>query len=177
MHDLAIGFEVSVFDVRGLEVGVGLGPAAAADGDAGESSLVGGSAQSEESGDQPASGEPTETAEESGSDLKAPGAVLTGIGLATVVAGGITGGMALAKNKQLDKDCNGETICDNDFENDEKTRDALGITSTVLIASGAAIATAGIVMLIVNKKRTSEQVSVTPVVAPQLAGATLQVRF
>jgi len=73
-------------------------------------------------------------------------ALLSGAGL--LAAGAITGAVALHLNAGLKDDCSGG-LCPPDRHGDIETRDALAVSSTLLIAAGFSAAMVGILVLAV----------------------------
>lgn len=107
-----------------------------------------------------------------------------GAGAALLVAGGITGGVALHFDKELAGDCPGGS-CPPARHADLDTRDRLAVTSTVLIAGGVAASAVGILILTVfsrTPKMTdpdAEQpaVAFAPAAGPGATGAVIGWRF
>ncbi len=104
--------------------------------------------------------------------LKIAGWTTLGIGASTLIAGSITGALALSKKKELEPNCpNGN--CEGEYANDEETVQTLGKTTDVLMGVGAGIAVTGIVLLIVARvkgKKSTEQVSILPSIGDGMAG-------
>jgi hypothetical protein len=111
------------------------------------------------------------------SNLKTWGWVTLGLGAAIAAGGGITGGLALKTNGELGDRCSGN-VCTPDDQDDIDKRDALAMTSNVLIGVGAAAVVAGVLMLVLGgDEETEGQVALRPVMAPGLAGAAAELRF
>ncbi len=115
------------------------------------------------------------------SKKKAIAWTLVGIGGASIIAGSVTGGMALGKNSELSEKCvNGECL---PSEHDTlESRDALALTSTILFGVGLAATTAGILVLAVNRGERAEtanlsEIELVPVATGEFAGAILRGRF
>jgi hypothetical protein len=90
----------------------------------------------------------------------------------------VTGGIAMKKNDDIEAGCPDNTCpAGEDWSDVIQSRDALGVTSTVLLATGAAALAAGTVMIIVSHKKRPERFSFSPVLSPDLAGAALKWRF
>ena len=106
--------------------------------------------------------------------LKIAGWTTLGTGAATLIAGSITGALALSKKNELEPNCpNGN--CEGEYAEDEENLQTLGTTTDVLFGVGAGIAVTGIVLLIVARvkgKKNSEQVSILPSVGNGMAGFT-----
>src|SRR5690606_32952380 len=77
------------------------------------------------------------------------GWVLVGVGGASLVAGGVTGGLALAGASDLESRCPDRrcTIAD---QSDYDTNVALGWTSTITLAVGGALVATGGLLLILD---------------------------
>jgi hypothetical protein len=112
------------------------------------------------------------------SPVATTGWVVAGVGAAVLVAGGVTGGVALSKNKDIEDNCPGGD-CEPAYHDDVDSRDALATTSTVLIGVGAAAVVAGVLMLTVfdSDEDPSAEVALLPVLGPETAGAALEWRF
>jgi hypothetical protein len=116
------------------------------------------------------------------SALATAGWITFGLGAACAITGAIIGGAALSNNKELDQECNDADGCPAaDYSDQLDKRDALATASTVLIGVGAAAVAAGVVMLIVDHKRSAEEpaagVSLAPFAAPGLGGLAVKGRF
>jgi hypothetical protein len=118
-----------------------------------------------------------------GSPLKTWGWVTLGVGAAVAIAGGVVGGIALSLDKKLQDDCQNNECTTPAQYDDISKRDTMGLASTVLIISGAAVAATGAVLLIVGYKKaetndaTGAEVSLVPAAGPGFAGAALAGRF
>jgi hypothetical protein len=121
-----------------------------------------------------------DTPEDSGgpSRLTIPGWVAVGVGGALVVAGSVTGGLALSLNSELVDDCAGGA-CPADKREDLDQRDTLAATTNVLVVLGLASATAGVLMLTVFSGEEDEPpaVALHPVFGPSFGGAAAAGRF
>lgn len=108
------------------------------------------------------------------------GWVLTGIGGAALIAGGITGAITTANAKKLETDCPNQVCTDpNDQDRIDSAR-TTGTLSTVLLSAGGGIAAVGIVLLIVGKKKEKNEtigLNVVPTVTQKAMGITLSGRF
>jgi hypothetical protein len=127
----------------------------------------------------PPPGSPTSgEAGDDGDPVKTWGWITTSLGAALLITGGITGGVALSKNNDIESNCPGGD-CEPPFHDDVDTRDALATTTNVLLSVGAAAAVAGILMLTVpgGEEDPSGEVSVLPLAGDQTAGAALEWRF
>jgi hypothetical protein len=113
-----------------------------------------------------------------GSGLDTWGWVAVGTGGALIVAGAITGGMALSINGDLEKHCPGG-LCPAEWLDDRDKRDTLALTTDVLIGVGAATVVAGVLILTVFDSGVEghASVEVRPAVTPGFAGAAITGRF
>ncbi|MBN2715735.1 MAG: tetratricopeptide repeat protein [Deltaproteobacteria bacterium] len=110
--------------------------------------------------------------------LSGAGWTLISTGAAALIAGGIVGGLAISKNNELKDNCDTNThVCTDEYEGTGRTGKVMGNLSTVLIPAGAALATTGIILLIMHKKKTETAVSFTPVASRQFAGFSLRGQF
>ncbi len=114
------------------------------------------------------------------SPLKTWGWVSVGIGGALLVGGGITGGLALAKNGDLENACEADGCYSSEYDSMDR-RDGLATASTVLIISGGVFAATGIVLLIAGRDKETEVGAHhdAPVVSllPGPGGLVIQGRF
>jgi hypothetical protein len=107
-----------------------------------------------------------------------------GAGVALLIGGGITGGVALHLNKELSKECESGS-CPPAQHAVLDTRDRLAVTSTVLIAGGVAASAVGILILAVfartpkmsDDEREGPAAALIPAVGPGIAGAAVAWRF
>jgi hypothetical protein len=146
---------------------------------AGEEAAPGPSSQAQTAAPQPAGAGPAQPGETAHGALWTWGWVAIGVGAATAIAGGVTGGMALSKQSDLEGACPGKTCTS---EKDLELRDsasALGLVTDILIPVGAAVAVAGAILLIVDRKGGSERATalVTPQIGGSGAGLSVEGRF
>jgi hypothetical protein len=136
--------------------------------------------------EEPEQPEETDVPAEPKSALATAGWVMIGTGGALAITGGVTGLVALSRNDQLVSACNDEDGCDpEDWGDVRDKRDAMATTSTVMFAVGAAAATAGVIMLVVDRRSDDEEmphqsepeISVAPSAGPGFAGLGLNGRF
>jgi len=114
-------------------------------------------------------------------ELPAHGWVTIGTGVALLVAGGVTGGLALKTNGQLEKDCPNGTCMPEHYDDIDK-RDNLALTSTVLLSAGIGVTAVGILVLAVFSRGPvaiddDSDVSLVPSAGAGVAAATLKWRF
>jgi hypothetical protein len=107
------------------------------------------------------------------------GWVAVGIGAATAIVGAITGGMALAKQADLEKACPDRSCTSAKDLDLRDSADALGLATDVLLPAGAVLAAAGAVLLIVDAKKGGERaaVAVMPQIGGTGAGLSMEGRF
>ncbi|MCK9464211.1 MAG: hypothetical protein M0R80_31725 [Proteobacteria bacterium] len=111
--------------------------------------------------------------------IRTAGWIAVGVGAAALVGGAVTGGLALSANKSIQDACAGGQ-CPANQRDDIDRRDALALTTDVLIPAGAAIAVTGAVLLIVfrDKERADgDAVAFSPIVTADGAGAVAAWRF
>jgi hypothetical protein len=90
-----------------------------------------------------------------GSALRTAGLVVGGVGLAAVVAGAITGGLAVSQNGKAKDNCSG-TVCNQDgLDAINRTR-PLGNASTALFVVGGAGLAAGVLMFVLAPSAETE---------------------
>ena len=108
------------------------------------------------------------------SPLKTWGWISVGIGGALLVGGGITGGLALGKNADLENKCEADGCYSSEYDLMDR-RDGLATAGTVLIISGGVLAATGIVLLIAGRDGETESSSVALLPGP--GGFVLEGRF
>ena len=111
--------------------------------------------------------------------VRTAGWIAVGVGAAALVGGAITGGLALSADKSIQDACPGG-VCTSEKRGEVDRRDALALTTDILIPAGAAIAVTGAVLLIVfrDKERADgDAVAFSPIVTADGAGAVAAWRF
>ena len=124
--------------------------------------------------------DPMDYAPEKQRDPKALiGWVSAGAGAVFLIAGGVTGGLALARNSKLKDRC-ADKQCDQKDKDYSMGRDLLAISSNVAIGIGAAAAVTGVVLLVLSKRSKDHEgddseatVSVAPSVFPHFTGLSI----
>jgi hypothetical protein len=115
------------------------------------------------------------------SGRKIAGWVSIGVGSALVVAGSITGVGALKLDKDITAECSEQDGCLGvDRSDDVKKRDALALTTDILIGVGAATFVTGILFLTVfgrDEEPDAAALALIPIVGSDQAGAALDWRF
>lgn len=106
--------------------------------------------------------------------LKTTGLIFMSVGGASIIGGLVVGGMGMAKQGELEDKCDENLQCwDGGQAKLEKSRDSLLLTADILLIAGGATAAVGIVFWAIGKKRSKEQVSLTPSVGPHHAALTI----
>ncbi|MCP4680367.1 MAG: tetratricopeptide repeat protein [Deltaproteobacteria bacterium] len=121
--------------------------------------------------------EPDQPATQTTSDnpvLKTVGWVSVGLGGALLIGGGVTGGLALKKNGELEDKCEPD-VCYSDSYSLMEDRDGLATTSTILFVAGGVVAATGVVLLLVSHKKEGATLDV--VMAPGPGSVMLTGRF
>jgi hypothetical protein len=126
--------------------------------------------------------------------LRIGGAVAIGIGGAALIAGAVTGALALKSNNNVKDNCDnsggGGYLCDTTESQDElEKRDKLALSTDILLGAGAGIAIAGVLMVVFSydwKKSKEENetgegleksISLRPILGPGMVGTTVEWRF
>jgi hypothetical protein len=103
--------------------------------------------------------------------------ILTGVGAAVVVGGTVTGILALSNADALAADCEGGCPANLDLGGRRGEVEALGITTDVLLFTGAAIALTGVVLGLVLDGGGADEPEISAGCGPTGCGATLRTRF
>ena len=111
------------------------------------------------------------------------GWVAIGTGGAFLAGGGVTGGLALMREKKLADECR-DGVCPTSKRDYAMGRELMEIRSNIIIGIGAAAAATGIVMLILSKREHADDgeedlagLSVVPVVSHDFSGLSLTRSF
>jgi len=97
-----------------------------------------------------------------GSGAKAVGFVIGGVGIASLVVGGITGGMVIAKKQTVEQHCDAKKACDPQGLDAASSGKTLSTVSTITVAAGAALLATGVVIVLVSgNKRPKTSVGAT----------------
>ncbi len=129
--------------------------------------------------DEPVAAPVVEDPADDRSGLKVGGWVTASVGAAILVGGAVTGGIAMKKNGEITDNCPGGE-CDPKWQETLDTRDALGVTTNVLLGVGAAAVVAGVVMLVIahgDEKAEDETVALFPIAGPRGGGVAVEWRF
>jgi hypothetical protein len=111
--------------------------------------------------------------------LETHGWIALSIGAAALIAGGVTGGVALHLDSELEGKCP-KGQCPPAEHDRLDRRDALATSSTALLASGFAMAMVGLLLITVfasDEEDDGGEVALLPLAGPQLNGAALEWRF
>jgi hypothetical protein len=116
--------------------------------------------------------------------LRTHGWIALSIGAAALIAGGVTGGVALYFDNDLEKKCT-EDQCAPPHHDRLDQRDALATSSTALLASGFTLALVGLLVLTAFAPDAEEDqsgggetdVALLPLAGPRTTGAALEWRF
>ena len=106
--------------------------------------------------------------------------LVAGVGL--LVAGAITGGLALSIDSDLEKNCN-KWNCGPEYHDDIDRRQSVALATDILLPLGALVVAGGIVMIVFGNKeeepkgKGKKDVSLSPTIELGTAGATLKWRF
>jgi len=166
------------FKVMGSDsISITLG--AAAEGPAAPAVVVEGPDVAADEGARPPEQEPAADGGPSG--LRTGGWVMVGVGGAMLIAGAVTGALALNLDDELYNDCP-DGHCTSDRQEDIDRLGALSAVTDVMLFAGGAVAATGAVLLIVDAARGKESadddaVGVTPAFGPGFGGATIRGRF
>ncbi len=111
-----------------------------------------------------------------------PGGIVLGVGIVSLIAGAVTGGLALSTAGEVHDACpNGECPVSRKSEIDDKVSEAntLGHTSTATLIAGAAIASTGIFLMVLRPGGSSAPPAKAGAVwiAPTWSGAVVVGRF
>lgn len=112
------------------------------------------------------------------SALSTWGWVVSGLGGALLAGGAICGGMALSLDGNLSADCPGG-VCPRGRSGDLERLDSLVLSTDILLAAGAAVLAAGVVMLLLDPGVAGDggTVSVVPSAGEGFLGASVLGRF
>jgi hypothetical protein len=107
--------------------------------------------------------------------LRTLGIVVTGIGSACLITGGITGAIAMGKANDLE-DKYGSVVPHSEKSAYNTTQHTATISTTMFI-SGGVMGAAGIALLMISKKKREKITTLTPVVGRNAAGILLGGKF
>jgi hypothetical protein len=98
--------------------------------------------------------------------------VAFGVGGASLIVGGVAGGLALAKNSQLEDACPDRNNCDPSQRSNIETYRRLGTIADVGFIAGGIGVVAGVVLLVTQPKETTSGTKVTPYIGLGTAGVS-----
>ncbi|MBN2343102.1 MAG: tetratricopeptide repeat protein [Deltaproteobacteria bacterium] len=105
-----------------------------------------------------------------------PAITLIAVGGAALIAGAVTGSIALKRGNTLESDYPDGVPPEK--EDDMKSVDNLALTTDILLGVGIVSAAVGTILLIRNKKHAEESpITAAPVFGPQLTGFVIERRF
>ena len=127
-------------------------------------------------------GEPppmVEPADEGGASLSTWGWTSAGVGGALLIGGGITGGMALSINGELESRCVDGVCIEPADQNENDKMQSLATATNVLIGVGVAAVATGVILLVVDGDEDEEEapVAVGPTVGRAFSGVQISGRF
>lgn len=99
--------------------------------------------------------------------LRTAGFAIGGAGVASLVVGAVTGGLAIAKKGEVDRNCEGG--CNDASRDAAQAGKAFATVSTATFIVGGAAAAAGVIMVVLGRPKAA----VTGAVAPMPGGAAL----
>ncbi len=91
------------------------------------------------------------------SPVRAAGFALVGVGVAGAAAGGILGGLALAKNSDSSAHCRANDVCDSQGADDRHAALGLARGSTIALIAGGGVFVTGLVMLLASPAKGDER--------------------
>ena len=110
--------------------------------------------------------------------VKTVGIVSASIGGALLVAGAVTGGMALGKSNELADECPDRDQCAKEYEDTLDSGKSLQKATNVLLVTGAILSVSGVALAIAaHKKGLNESIQVSPVIGKNLSGIVVGGRF
>ena len=125
--------------------------------------------------------EPPEPVVEKGHSWMWPaGLAALGTGAATLIAGTVTGSLALAKSNKLADQCKDKIGCSDSDKELKESSDSLAIATNVLLPVGGALAVGGALLVFFEIRRSKERESalrVHPTGGPDLMGVIMSGRF
>jgi hypothetical protein len=116
--------------------------------------------------------EPTEQPMSRSKKFWISGIAVSGVGVATLVAGSICGGLALAKNNEVNQKCQ-DGVCEPQYADLVDSRDHVVLSSTVLWAVGGTITAGGIALMIVAKLSKNREENSNIAILPTIGGLTM----
>lgn len=105
------------------------------------------------------------------------------LGVVTLTTGGVLGANAIAKNNIIEDKCKDDPLCETNNKKEIERRDALALSSNVLLISGGVLTATGFIVYGItkykNKKghRRTSGIKMTPTIATDSFGATIAGSF
>jgi hypothetical protein len=117
--------------------------------------------------------------------LRVGGAVTLGLGATALIAGAVTGGLALSLDNSLDSEKCPDNQCYAEYSDDVDRRDSLSLATDILLIAGSTAAIAGVLMVVFSypefrrseKKGRSEAITVRPIVGRTFVGTSVTWSF
>jgi hypothetical protein len=117
--------------------------------------------------------------------LRVGGAVTLGLGAAALIAGAVTGGLALSLDNSLDSEKCPDSQCYAEYSADVDRRDSLSLATDILLIAGGTAVIAGVLMVVFSypefrrseKKGRSEAITVRPIVGRTFVGTSVTWSF
>ena len=101
--------------------------------------------------------------------------MIGGLGVASIVVGGITGSMVFAKKKTVEEHCDERKACDSEGLDAGEQGKTLATVSTITFAAGAGALATGVLFVLLGKP--DARVTVAPTSAAGGPGVTAFGRF
>src|SRR6478735_1249352 len=128
----------------------------------------------------PAPNEPVPVQTRGPSPVRVAGYITSGVGIATLIGGLITGAVTSSKESAARAQCIG-TICPESAEADFQAASDLAMVTNVLLIGGGVLTATGVTLVVVGGKRrteeTARQLVLTPQVSPLFAGLSAHGTF
>jgi hypothetical protein len=122
--------------------------------------------------------EEPETEEDGNPALSAAGWVTAGVGVATMIGGAITGGLALSKEGQLEDACDNDVCTDPEDKDIRDSAESAALATDILLPTGGVLIAAGLIMILVGLNDEKEpEVTARWRLGPTLGATTAGVVF
>ncbi|MCP4199482.1 MAG: hypothetical protein GY762_20230 [Proteobacteria bacterium] len=133
---------------------------------------------------EPVSAEPLPKNEKT-PPLRIGGAVTMGLGAAALIAGAVTGGLAISLDNNLDSAKCPDGQCFEEYSNDVDKRDNLALATNVLLISGGSVLVAGVLMVVFSfpefrrseRSSPTESLTVRPIIGRSFVGTSVTWSF
>ena len=131
--------------------------------------------------DEPSEVMPAASEESQRSPLKTVGIVTAGIGVATVVAGLVTGKLVASKKDQLTDNCDNQKFCEDGNRELHDDAKSLAKATDILLVTGVALTVTGVILAIAGhkKSKTAEKIALktTPLFDSTMLGVSIHGSF